>query len=90
MKGKALATDLHAVFDEYPESLAKGCDRYRAAFAHCAAGGFDTAAAVFDELADHPHETIATSARLLAARCRDLAETPPLEEWDGVFELTSK
>ena len=89
VKGKALATELHAVFDEYPAELATGCDRYRAAFAHYAAGGFGTAAAAFDELIDHSHETIATSARLLAARCRDLAAAPP-SEWDGVFELTSK
>jgi class 3 adenylate cyclase/CHASE2 domain-containing sensor protein len=89
VKGKALATELHAVFDEYPADLAIGCERYRAAFAHYAAGGFGTATASFDELADHSHETIATSARLLAARCRDLAANPPLE-WDGVFELTSK
>ncbi|HRE18128.1 MAG TPA: hypothetical protein PLW86_13840 [Rhodocyclaceae bacterium] len=29
VKGKALATELHAVFDEYPADLASGCDRYR-------------------------------------------------------------
>ena len=42
-----------------------------------------------DRSGGHPHESIATSARLLAARSRALAETPTVE-WDGVFELTSK
>lgn len=89
VKGKAKPTDLHAVFDELPESRAEGCRQYESAFGLYVAGSFAAAEDGFAALTGHPCETIATSAGRLAARCRALLETPP-PEWDGVYQLTSK
>jgi hypothetical protein len=47
------------------------------------------AAEGFARLVSHPHATLATSAVLLADRCRDYVAAPP-SPWDGVHELTSK
>jgi adenylate cyclase len=89
VKGKAKASELHAVFDSFPDDLSRACREYETAFAHYSEGNFAAALSAFEELSINPSDTISTSAKLLAARCRELLSQPP-EEWDGVFELTSK
>jgi len=89
VKGKAKPTDLHAIFDEFPESRAEGCRQYEIAFQQYLAGSFAAAGESFNALTDHSCETIAASARLLGARCRGLVEAPP-SNWKGVYGLTSK
>ncbi len=87
VKGKSRPTELHAVFAEGGEE--EGRRAYESAFHLYEDGAFAAAAEVFDGLTDHPHPTLATSARLLGERCRELAAAPPAD-WDGVYELTSK
>lgn len=89
VKGKAKATELHAVFGGSGGPDEEACRAYCAAFVLYEGGAFAAAATAFETLTRHPHLTIATSAGVLAERCGALAESLP-EIWDGVFELTSK
>ncbi|MCB1202661.1 MAG: adenylate/guanylate cyclase domain-containing protein [Verrucomicrobiae bacterium] len=89
VKGRSLATELHAVFGTDNDPGAEGREAYTSAFRLYESGDFAGAAEAFDRLAPHPHPTIATSAELLADRCRRYLEDPP-DHWDGVHELTSK
>lgn len=89
VKGKARASDLHAVFEECSGELAEGCRLYTIAFDQYVAGEFKPAVEGFTRLENHSSVTIATSARLLAERCLGFVENPPAE-WDGIYELTSK
>lgn len=89
VKGKARASDLHAVFEECSGELAEGCRLYTIAFDQYVAGDFKLAAEGFTNLENHSSPTIATSARLLAERCLGFVENPPAD-WDGIYELTSK
>jgi len=61
-------------------------DRFEAAFADYQAQKFTEAKAVFQQLAD---DGDATSA-IYVKRCDDLMQNPPAEDWDGVFEMTTK
>lgn len=89
VKGKAKASELHAVFEPFSDALALACQEYRMVFEQYTAGDFSAAISGFERLALDPSDTISTSAKLLAVRCRDLASRPP-KDWNGVFELTSK
>jgi len=89
MKGKARATDLHAVFGEVTGPLAEACRAYEAAFATYLAGDFAAAAAAFSPLEESGCAAVSVSARLLSERCRRLRSAPP-EEWDGAYVLESK
>jgi len=89
VKGKSRATELHAILLDSDAATEESRRRYGAAFDRYQAAAFGEAGAAFEELADDPNETIATSAALLALRCREFAARPPVD-WDGVFELRSK
>lgn len=87
VKGKSRPTELYAVFAGGGEE--EGRRAYEAAFRLYESGDFAAAAAAFEALAEHPHATLATSARLLGERCREYDATPP-PQWAGVHELRSK
>lgn len=89
VKGKAQATALHAVFLEFDEVIKASAEQYQSAFGFYERGEFESASRTFSELEDDGDKTIATSAKLLNRRCRELlAESPA--DWTGVFELKSK
>ncbi len=89
VKGRSHPTELHAIFVESDEPGGTGRAAYAAAFARYESGDFAAAAEAFGALTEHPHPTLATASRLLAARCRGYREAPPAD-WEGVHELTSK
>jgi len=89
VKGRSGATELHAVFSAADDPGAGARESWSRAFALYAGNDFAGAAAAFATLTNHPHATLATSARLLAARCAAFVKDPPAD-WDGVYELTSK
>lgn len=89
VKGKAKATELVAIFLEKDDAPLEAAQQYREAFKLYEGGNFSEATPLFEALSAHMHDTISTSASLLRKRCEALAAGPP-ENWDGVFELTSK
>ncbi|MFN8926223.1 MAG: GAF domain-containing protein [Rhodospirillales bacterium] len=92
VKGKTEPVAVFEVLDWHtPESFPRmgdvlsvfrgGLDAYRA-------GTFDAALRRFEEaLALHPKDGV---SRLYVERCRHLIANPPVEGWDGVFEMTEK
>jgi len=89
VKGKAKTTELVAIFLEEDDAPLEAAQQYREAFELYEAGNFSEAATHFEGLSSHSHDTISTSAKLLRERCETLSADPP-ENWDGIFELTSK
>jgi class 3 adenylate cyclase/CHASE2 domain-containing sensor protein len=89
VKGRSSGTELHAVFSPADDPGAAARESWARAFALYEGNDFAGAAAAFATLTNHPHATLATSAKLLASRCATFAKEPPAD-WDGVYELTSK
>jgi class 3 adenylate cyclase/CHASE2 domain-containing sensor protein len=89
LKGRSRGTGLHAVFSAADDPGAAARESWSRAFALYEGSDFAEAAAAFKTLTNHPHATLATSAKLLGSRCAAFAKKPPAD-WDGVFELTSK
>lgn len=89
VKGRSSATELHAVFSSADDPGAGARESWSRAFALYEEKDFAGAAAAFATLTNHPHATLATSAKLLGARCAVFLKEPP-SDWDGVYELTSK
>jgi class 3 adenylate cyclase/CHASE2 domain-containing sensor protein len=89
VKGRSSGTELHAVFSATDDPGAAARESWSRAFALYEGNDFAEAAAAFATLTNHPHATLATSAKLLGSRCAAFAKEPPAD-WDGVYELTSK
>lgn len=89
VKGRSSGTELHAVFSAADDPGGAARESWSRAFALYEGKDFAEAAAAFATLTNHPHATLATSAKLLGSRCAAFAKEPPAD-WDGVYELTSK
>jgi adenylate cyclase len=81
VKGRAGAAPVYELVGRAGASLDA---RFAAALATYRKREFDAAHTAFAALADDP------VAKAMAARCAVLAETPPPEGWDGVYDQRSK
>jgi adenylate cyclase len=82
VKGRAAAAPVFELVGRAGEVTPD--ERWKTALAAYRKRDFATARTTFSELAGDP------AAAALAARCAKLAETPPGDDWDGVYEQRSK
>jgi len=88
VKGRAEALAIHqplALASAASEVERRAAARYAEALAHYRGRRFAEASAIWEALgaADGP-------ARVMAARTREYLETPPPDDWDGVFVMAGK
>ena len=90
MKGKTQSTQLFEVLaarESASPAQVRLAERYTAAFSLYQQRAFDEAEVQFAEL---EAEFDDVAAGLLVRRCRTLRDTPPPEDWNGVFKMTRK
>jgi adenylate cyclase len=87
VKGKTVPLELFEVKHSHsPLHFDETLERYNAAFAEYERGAFDIAERMFAALRDERQDK---PSGLMAERCHELAMDPP-EDWNGVYQLTSK
>ncbi len=89
VKGKAENVPVHSPINLQSDRAPDWLARWEAARARFLERDFAAAEAAFTAIAAHTPEQ-AKNALLFVERCRAYQVTPPPENWDGIFQMTTK
>ncbi len=93
VKGRRAAVDLYELLGEQGSigDKAGSCiTLYTSAFEAYLRRDFSGASALFGQAHEFEARSTLSPSTVLAARCKRFAESPPADDWDGVFVLSEK